>query len=121
MTHTDLPPTDRGALERLHRFGGAALLSQMIALFLEAAPARIAAARAGSAACDAQAVELALHSLKSSSAQLGAMRMQRLSERGEAHARAGTLDAITAIVEELDEELGRVRAWLTTARAGDLA
>ncbi len=115
MTNADLPTTDPGALERLHRFGGDKLLAQMIALFLEVAPERIASARAGDAAQDAHAVELALHSLKSSSAQLGAMQMQRLSERGEALARAGSLEGTTALVAELDQEFARVRAWLISA------
>ena len=73
-----LPTTDDASLERLKRFGGGKLLREMIALFCSAAPERISAARAGVEAGDAHATEQAMHSLKSSSAQLGALRMQRL-------------------------------------------
>ena len=112
------PATDVSALERLRRFGGGKLLGEMIALFLSAAPERIAAARAASASRDVAAAELALHSLKSSSAQLGAMEMQRLSERGERIAGSGTLEGVDQVVLDLEEEFSRVQAWLITIRDG---
>ena len=73
-----LASTDAASLERLKRFGGGKLLGEMISLFVGSAPERIAAARAGLDVGDAKATEMALHSLKSSSAQLGALQMQRL-------------------------------------------
>jgi HPt (histidine-containing phosphotransfer) domain-containing protein len=112
----ELPALDPAALDRLKRFGGGKLLREMIALFLVAAPERLAAARAGVDAGDASEMEMALHSLKSSSAQLGAMRMQRLSEQGEQLARsgsAGLADAIELLVKDLEDEFVRVHAWLT--------
>lgn len=111
----ELPPTDSAALDRLKRFGGIKLLREMIAIFLTAAPERLAAVRSGLGTGDVEAVERALHSLKSSSAQLGAMRMQRISEQGEHRARAGATDGLAQLADELDQELTRVRAWLTTA------
>ena len=111
-----LPATDATALIRLRRFGGDALLGKMIDLFLIAAPERIEAAARADAAGDAAGVEQALHSLKSSSAQLGAVHMQRLSEEGEHRARGGSLDGIAQLTSELEAELTRVRDWLTTVR-----
>jgi two-component system sensor histidine kinase/response regulator len=111
-----LPATDVTALDRLRRFGGGSLLDKMIELFLVAAPERIAAASRAQAAGDAEGVERALHSLKSSSAQLGAVRMQRLSEQGEHQARAGSLDEVAQLTSALEEELARVREWLLGAR-----
>lgn len=111
-----LPATDATALVRLQRFGGDALLGKMIDLFLVAAPERIERAARAEAAGDAGGVEQALHSLKSSSAQLGAMHMQRLSEEGEHRAREGSLEGIGQLMSELDAELARVREWLATAR-----
>jgi hypothetical protein len=55
---------------------------------------------------------MALHSLKSSSAQLGAMKMQRLSEAGERLAHAGTLVGIESIVQDLESEFPRIQQWL---------
>lgn len=111
----ELPDTDAAALERLKRFGGGKLLREMIALFLAAAPERIDAARGAGARGDASAVEAALHSLKSSSAQLGAMRMQRLSQQGEQRAHEGSIDDLSRLVAELDREFALVRTWLLVA------
>src|SRR5690349_19397525 len=111
-----LPATDATALDRLRRFGGDRLLGQMIDLFLAAAPERIEAASRARASGDAEGAERALHSLKSSAAQLGALRMQRLSEQGEQRARAGLLDEVAQVTSALNEELARVRDWLLDAR-----
>lgn len=113
----DTLANDEASLERLRRFGGGKLLTQMIALFLEAAPTRLEAARSGVERGDASAVEMALHSLKSSAAQLGALRMQRLCERGEHEARAGSLANAPDIVKALHDELPRVTEWLDKARS----
>jgi HPt (histidine-containing phosphotransfer) domain-containing protein len=115
--HADFPETDPQALERLRRFGGEKLLGNMIILFLDAVPRRLAAARLGLAQGDGPAVEHELHALKSSAAQLGALRMHRLSQQGEQLARAGTLDALDPILRELDAEAPRVREWLDGVQA----
>lgn len=108
--------TDDAALDRLRRFGGGKLLNEMIGLFVSTTPERILAARSGVDTGNMHAVEMALHSLKSSSAQLGAMEMQRLCERGEQLARAGTLDGLDRIVADLEEEFARVQTWLARSR-----
>ena len=113
----ELPSTDQAALDRLQRFGGGKLLGEMIGLFMEAAPERIGAARKGLDAGDARATEMALHSLKSSSAQLGALRMQRLSEQGELIARTGTLAGVEPLVAGLESEYPAIRTWLELARS----
>lgn len=119
--HPELPDTDSEALERLRRFGGTKLVGDMIALFLEALPRRLAAARGALASGDAHVVEHELHALKSSSAQLGALRMNRLSLEGEQLARAGTLDGASAILDALDDEQQRVTRWLTAASSAETA
>lgn len=103
---------DPDALARLERFGGLKLLREMIALYLENAPERLAAAEAGVAAGDPAVTENALHSLKSSSAQLGALRLSRLCEEGETKARAANLAGIAEIVEAGRAELAKVEGWL---------
>jgi HPt (histidine-containing phosphotransfer) domain-containing protein len=110
------PANDIASLERLRRFGGNTLLGKMVDIYLETAPQRVAAARAGLAVGDAEEVERALHSLKSSSAQLGAFPMQRLCERGEREARAGSLANAPAVLAAIDAELPGVLAWLDNAR-----
>lgn len=119
--HAAVLDTDAEALDRLRRFGGSKLLRDMIRLFLEAVPQRLAAAREGLARRDARAVEHELHALKSSSAQLGAMRMHRLSVEGEQLARAGTLDGASAILDALDTEQVNVERWLGAAASAENA
>ncbi|MFL5607241.1 MAG: Hpt domain-containing protein [Gemmatimonadaceae bacterium] len=112
----ELPAVDPEALTRLERFGGTKLLREMIALFLEVAPGRLAAAETAVAKIDVMAAEHALHSLKSSSAQLGATRLSRLSEQGEVLARTATVTEITELLRESRAELVRVEAWLLNER-----
>lgn len=114
----ELRPLDPDALARLRRFGGAKLLSEMIALYLESAPTRLAAAEAGLSAGDASATANALHSLKSSSAQLGAARLSALCEEGEVIAAGGALAGVAAVLKASREELGRVEHWLETIGHG---
>jgi len=116
-TPTALASTDREALDRLERFGGRKLLHEMIALFLDNAPERLAAADAGIGAGDARAAEDAMHSLKSSSAQLGALRLSRLCEQAESIARAGTIEGLSGLVAEGRVELRRVERWLGDVRS----
>jgi len=116
FTNAELPAVDPEALVRLERFGGSKLLREMIALFLEIAPERLAAAEAAVAEGDAEGVEGALHSLKSSSAQLGALKLSRLSEQGEVLARSALVTSITELLEESRAELARVAAWLDGER-----
>jgi HPt (histidine-containing phosphotransfer) domain-containing protein len=107
---------DARALDRLRRFGGDKLLGEMIELFLSIAPERVAAARRALEAGDLPTSERAMHSLKGSAAQLGALRLERLSERGERLTRLGTLVDMPILMRELDEEIPRVREWLIKAR-----
>ena len=116
-THADFPEVEPAALDRLRRFGGARLLGDMITLFLESVPQRLGAARAGFVRGECRAVEHELHALKSSAAQLGALRMQRLSQDGERLAKAGTLDGLGNILDELSAEEPRVREWLESAKS----
>ncbi|HEX6814125.1 MAG TPA: Hpt domain-containing protein [Gemmatimonadaceae bacterium] len=108
------------ALERLRRFGGDALLRDMIDLFLEHAPKRIAASRQALAANDLAPVRLSVHSLVSSCAQLGAERMRRLSADAE-QAVAADPGALAGLLEALEREFAVVRPMLAAARPTDQA
>jgi len=103
------------ALERLRRFGGDALLSDMIDLFLEHAPKRIAASRHALAANDLASVRLAVHSLVSSCAQLGAEQMRRLSAEAE-QVLATDPGAVAVLLEALEREFAIIQPRLVAAR-----
>ena len=112
----ELRAMDPDALARLRRFGGERLLNDMIALYLETARSRLAAAQEGLTSGDASATGNALHSLKSSSAQLGAARLSELCEEGEAIAQSGVLAGLDALLQASRDELERVERWLETER-----
>ncbi|MBR9990172.1 MAG: Hpt domain-containing protein [Gemmatimonadetes bacterium] len=86
----------------------------MAELYLEHGPLRIRALREGAAAGDADQIERAAHTLKSSAGNLGAVRLQRLAEGLEAAAAAGVIDrdAIERTVHEYEESAAALRSML---------
>ena len=106
------PDTGRAALVRLRRFGGDDLVRDMSAILLEDVPTRLAAARRGARAGDARAVELAVHSMKSSCAQFGADAVASLCLTAERAARAGELGALPALLDEIERSFALFRRWL---------
>jgi two-component system, sensor histidine kinase and response regulator len=107
---------DEDALDRLMRIGGQDFVIEMIALFLDNAPRRVAAARAALDAGDFQALYRAAHSLKSTSANLGAQRLRLVAERVEAMAAAGGADGVGPLVEELGACYDQVQEKLDAER-----
>ena len=112
----DLAAGDEAALRRLLRFGGPSLLDSLSQMFATHAPTRVGAMRDALAQGDAKGVELAAHSLKSSSAQLGALRLERLCRAAEARAHAGDLGGMDVTIEQMEQERAAFAAWLATAR-----
>ena len=83
-------------------FGGPKLVRGMIELFLGNAPGRVVEARAALDSGDAAALRTALHGLKSSAGQLGAITVFNACEAGEDLASLGDLKGCAthvAIVE----------------------
>ena len=112
MTDSDCGTIDHSALDRLVRFGGNKLVSDMIGIFIADAPGRIAGARAGVRADDAGAVARALHALKSSAGQLGAHQMMACCEAGEMLANLGDTAALRAAVADVELAFASVRSQL---------
>jgi two-component system, sensor histidine kinase and response regulator len=117
------PDRDASAIEALRDLGGEALAQELVALLLSYAPTRLELARAGLTSGDAAQVVAALHSLKSSCAQLGANGMRTLCASGEGVADRGDLGAVRPILEALDREWATCRQWLaaTVASGGSSA
>lgn len=107
----NLPPImteqllDDAALERLRGFGGEKLLGGMIELFVKNAPMKAADAREALDCGDAAALRAALHALKSSSGQLGAVSVHQACVAGEELASRGDLNACTEHVERIEIDL----------------
>ena len=102
----------RAAADRLRRFGGQELARDMIQMFVEDTPQRIATARDAVALGDAGVVEHAAHSMKGSCAQFGATAMQRLAREVEVRAQRRELADVPPLLEALDEEFAAYRPCL---------
>jgi HPt (histidine-containing phosphotransfer) domain-containing protein len=96
---------DETALERLRGFGGDKLVHGMIELFVRNAPTRAADAREALDCGDAAALRAALHALKSSAGQLGAVSVHEACVAGEELASRGELSACTLHVERIETDL----------------
>jgi len=108
---------DANTLTRLNDLGGSDLIVKMIELFSEHAPKRLQAALEGAEKGDCTAVERAVHSLKSSAANLGALSLQQLASQIEALALQNDMAAITPLISELQSLFEAVQAELVTVKA----
>lgn len=107
---SNLPTIDRGIIESLRELGDGDddLLHELIELFLCDAPRLLAGIQAAIATDDANALEHASHSLKSSSANMGAKRLADLCMEVERTARTGTTAGTEGIAKEIGLELEAV-------------
>jgi HPt (histidine-containing phosphotransfer) domain-containing protein len=96
---------DNEALERLRGFGGNKLLRGMIELFLKNAPGKAAEAREALDCGDAAALRSALHGLKSSAGQLGAVTVHQACVAGEELASRGELVKCAPHVQRIETDL----------------
>lgn len=98
---SEVAVVEDAALERLLRIGGQEFVLEMIGLFLHHAPERIRTARAALEAGDPQTLYRAAHSLKSTSGNLGARRLQAAAARVEARAAEEDLEAVPPLLEDV--------------------
>jgi CheY-like chemotaxis protein/HPt (histidine-containing phosphotransfer) domain-containing protein len=104
-------------LRGLQQPGAPDLLSQLIELFLGDAAPRLAGLAQAVAQGDAHALERQAHTLKGSSANIGARRLARLCEDLELLGRSGELGRAPGVLTELEAEFDRVRAALRAEMA----
>lgn len=105
------PVLDHSMLEELREIAGDET-SRIIGLFLEDAPRLIAALEKGAAVPDLDAMRDAAHTLKSSSANVGAMALSAAAKRVELGARAAKLDRPAVAVALVIAEYARARMAL---------
>ncbi len=108
---------DREALARLlDSVGGDAdFLAELLTAFFEDSPQQIDAMRAAVAAGNADDLRRAAHSLKSNSANFGAMTLSQQCKDLEAQAKAGVLDGAAAHIAEIEAAYRQARGALETA------
>jgi len=114
---SEQPPLDAEAIERLRGFGGNKLLRGMIELFLKNAPLKAAEAREALDRGDAAALRAALHGLKSSAGQLGAISVYQACVAGEELAGRGELVPCAEHVRRIETDLPRANRELDAIRA----
>jgi CheY-like chemotaxis protein len=105
---------DDEVLEELRAVLGGEL-DRLIRVFLDDAPRHIAALEEAALAPDLEALREHAHSLKSSSANLGAMQLSTAAKRVELGARTGTLDRPAVEVAKIAWEFKRARDVLLDA------
>ncbi len=106
-----LPLLDDAAISALRdpELGGdPEFLVEVVEAFLDDTPSRIEALVSSLASGDAEAFARAAHSLKGSSGNFGAARMQTLSADLERLCRAGQLETLRPLVAQVTVEYGKV-------------
>lgn len=96
-------------LEGAQADGEPDLIVELIDLYLEDTPRRLAAMSALLAQRDALSLRRAAHGLKGSSATLGAARTARLCESVEEMSHDSSLAAVATLLDGLEQEFAHVR------------
>lgn len=109
-------PLDRTpieALRALQRPGGPDILGKVLQTYLTSTPRLLATLRQAFTAGDTNAVHTTAHSLKSSSAQVGAMTLAAHCQTLETQCRAQTLEQVSAVLADIEEHYLVVQEALT--------
>ena len=109
------PNIDQGILDKiraLERGGAAGLLARVITLYLQGTPPLIERMRQALGANDETALRAAAHSLKSSSANVGAMKLHGLCKELELWAQRGQIADTTGWIVLIEQEFLTARALL---------
>jgi len=103
-------------LRELKADGEPDVLSELIQMFLQETPQRLAALAEAVAGPDTAATERLVHSLKGSCGTLGASRMAALCEQLEHHTQREQSERMASSLRQLEEEFARVRTALEMER-----
>ena len=123
-TAVSLAPSDPGsildqaALDNMFKLvdGDTEFLVELINTVLEDAPKLLADMREGAVRKDAEKLHIAAHSLKSNSADFGALRLAELCRKLENNAKVGNLDNTIGLVTTAVKEYELVKAALKQIR-----
>ncbi|HYB12499.1 MAG TPA: response regulator, partial [Myxococcota bacterium] len=115
---------DRRALDAIRQLSperGATILARVIDSYLATAPDQLETLQRAAAEKDAALLQSQAHSLKSSSANVGARELAQLARELEALARSGQTSDAAGIVERMSAEFLRVREALVAERERGVA
>jgi HPt (histidine-containing phosphotransfer) domain-containing protein len=111
----ETPVIDPQAIENLRALNPGdddAFLREIVGIFLEDTPQRLAELEQSLAAADVPKFTRAAHSIKGSSANLGAMALREVAERLEHQSRVSGLGEVAGLLAALKAEYGRAEAEL---------
>jgi HPt (histidine-containing phosphotransfer) domain-containing protein len=121
MTQPDPRPVlDQQVVDSLRALDdgdGPSLFLELIDLFVDDAAAQLESMQAALASGDLKTLERAAHTLKSSSANIGACRMSGICFEIEKLGRAGSLEGVETLIASTGEAYAQVREVLTGMRA----
>jgi len=113
----DAPVLDHGVLDRIRTLqqpNAPSVLAQVIGIYLEDSSEMIEALKQALDGGDMAALSETAHSLKSSSANLGASRLSSLCKELELRGKTGSPEDLVALVERIDAEFGSAQSGLRT-------
>jgi HPt (histidine-containing phosphotransfer) domain-containing protein len=109
---------DESALARLREWGGDELLDQLLGIFLANAPVRMTQIRSVASGADVAEAERGAHSLKSSAANLGAVKVREFAAEIERLAGEGDLNRVKELLPSLEVAFADAMAALKTVKDG---
>ncbi|MGR8919123.1 MAG: response regulator [Gammaproteobacteria bacterium] len=104
----DLDTSALNGIRALQQEGGPDVLGRVIGMYFDSAPPLLTAMRGAAGSGDADALRASAHSLKSSSANLGAARLAELCQQLEQRGREGRLDDLDALLGTAELEFEAV-------------
>jgi HPt (histidine-containing phosphotransfer) domain-containing protein len=108
------------SLRELQEPGEPDIVAEIGFLFLEHAPQKLSAISDAAERGDARGLQMAAHSLKSSSAYVGAMRLSAFCKALEELGRSGSLEGAAEKVRDLTAEFLSAKAALEAAMQGSV-
>ena len=117
---SETPVIDPLAIENLRSLNPGdndEFLREIAGIFLEDTPQRIAELDQSMATGDVGKFTRAAHSIKGSSANLGAMALRAVAEKLEQHARSQGLNGVAALVAQVKTEFARAQTALIALTA----
>jgi HPt (histidine-containing phosphotransfer) domain-containing protein len=106
------PDLDEEALAKLLRIGGPKFAGNMVGLFLDFSPAKLAAAQVAERKGDWQGIEDAMHPLRTCAGHVGASAVRSLAVEIEDLAHAGDSAAVAQRLAALERALAEVKPVL---------
>lgn len=117
MSEEQTPALDASVIDGLRALeagGASGLLARVARKFLDSAAGLSGQIRSGIEAGDPAAVGAAAHTLKSSSAQVGALKVSEVAKKLEELGRSGTLDGVPDLMVRLADELEAANGALSS-------